>query len=73
MAIELPQSLHKLASEVVYSVLNKRLPLPNLKPIQDWFEDEGWDEVVMSVQGDLYLKRLILRTWVSPLAFQQAA
>ncbi len=53
MAIKLPQSLHKLATEVVKGVLDKRLPLPDLKPIQDWFEDEGWDEVVMSVQGNI--------------------
>jgi len=53
MANELPQSLHKLAIEVVNSLINKRLPLPDLKPIQDWFEDEGWDDVVMSVQGNI--------------------
>lgn len=51
MAIELPQSLHGLAVEVINSVTNGSLPLPDLKPLQDWFEDEGWDEVVMSVQG----------------------
>ena len=53
MAIELPQSLHKLATDVVNSVIHKRLPLPDLTPIQDWFENEGWDEVVMSVQGNI--------------------
>ena len=53
MAIKRPHSLHKLATEVVKGVLDKRLPLPDLKPIQDWFEDEGWDEVVMSVQGNI--------------------
>ena len=51
MTIELPNSLHKLAVEVINSVVNGSLPLPDLKPIEDWLEDEGWDEVVMSVQG----------------------
>ena len=57
MAIELPESLRKLAADVVHSVVNQSLPLPDLKPLQDWFEVEGWDAVVMSVQGScVYLE-----------------
>ena len=51
MTAELPQTLQKLAVEVINHVTNGSLPLPDLKPLQDWFEDEGWDKVVMSVQG----------------------
>jgi hypothetical protein len=51
MAIEIPESLRKLATDAVTSIIHQSLPLPDLKPLQDWFEDEGWDEVVMSVQG----------------------
>ena len=60
MTVELPQSLHELAGEVIQGVLNGILPLPNLKPVQDWFEDEGWDEVVMSMQGScVYLDQFV--------------
>ena len=59
MTIELPSSLQKLAVDVINSVLNGSLPLPDLKPIEDWLEDEGWDEVVMSVQGScVYLDHI---------------
>lgn len=51
MAIVIPDSLQALAKAVVRGVFKKSLPEPDLKPLHDWFEDVGWDEIVMSVQG----------------------
>jgi len=51
MAIEIPESLRKLAEDTIKSVFDKNFPAPDLKPLHDWFEDDGWDEVVMSTQG----------------------
>ena len=51
MAIVIPDSLQALAKAAVRRVFKKSLPEPDLKPLHDWFEDVGWDEVVMSVQG----------------------
>jgi hypothetical protein len=51
MAIVIPDSLKALAKAAVRRVFKKSLPEPDLKPLHDWFEDVGWDEIVMSVQG----------------------
>ena len=51
MAIVIPDSLQALAKAAVRRVFKKSLPEPDLKPLHDWFEDVGWDEIVMSVQG----------------------
>lgn len=51
MAIDIPESLQELARAAVRGVFENNLPKPDLKPLHDWFEDGGWDEVVMSVQG----------------------
>jgi hypothetical protein len=51
MAIVIPDSLQALAKAAVRGVFKKSLPEPDLKPLHDWFEDIGWDEIVMSVQG----------------------
>ena len=64
MAIGLPQSLRKLATHVVNSVILKSLQSPDRKPIQDWFEDEGWDEVVMSLYYPLR------RGWERSISFK---
>jgi len=56
MAIEIPQSLQKVARSAVNKVFNKYLPIPDLKALYDWFEDEGWDEIVISgLGGCVYL------------------
>jgi hypothetical protein len=51
MAIEIPESLRTLAEDTIKSVFDKNFPAPDLKPLHDWYEDDGWDEVVMSTQG----------------------
>jgi len=51
MAIDIPESLQALARATVRGVFENNLPRHDLKPLHDWFEDVGWDEVVMSVQG----------------------
>jgi hypothetical protein len=51
MAIDLPESLQALARATVRAVFENNLTRPDLKPLHDWFEDVGWDEVVMSIQG----------------------
>ena len=62
MAIVIPDSLQALAKAAVRRVFKKSLPEPDLKPLHDWFEDVGWDEVVMSVQGGcVYLENVAER------------
>jgi len=51
MAIEIPESLRKLAEDTIKSVFDKNFPAPDQKPLHDWYEDDGWDDVVMSIQG----------------------
>jgi len=59
MTVALPHALHNLAAKVINSVVNGSLPLPDLKPIENWLEDDGWDEVVRSVQGScVYLDHI---------------
>ena len=59
MAIVIPDSLQALAKAAVRRVFKKSLPEPDLKPLHDWFEDVGWDEMVMSVQGGcVYLENV---------------
>ena len=57
MAVDIPESLQELAILAVKKVFKKYRPIPDLKPLHDWFEDDGWDEVVMSGQGGcIYLE-----------------
>jgi len=59
MAIEIPESLRKLAEDTIKSVFDKNFPAPDLKPLHDWYEDDGWDHVVMSIDaGSVNLKNL---------------
>jgi hypothetical protein len=51
MATDLPKSLKKLAREAVESLLDESLPTPDLEPLHVWFEENRWDQIVMSVQG----------------------
>ena len=62
MAIEIPESLQALARAAVEGVFENKRTKPDLKPLHDWFEDVGWDEVVMSVQGGcVYLENVAER------------
>ena len=52
MSITFPKKLNALRQAVVQYQQGSRKRSPNLKPLEDWLEnEEGWDEVVMSVLG----------------------
>jgi hypothetical protein len=71
--IEVPEDLRSLRDAAVAYAHGKRKTCPDLKPLEDWFEDDGWDDVVMSVQGgvvhlgsvaDKYFSNSMLRDYV---------
>jgi hypothetical protein len=51
--VELPEVLRSLRDAAVAFAHGKIKKLPDLKPLEDWFEDDGWDDVVMSIQGSV--------------------
>jgi hypothetical protein len=44
---ELPKSLYSLRDAIINSIL-KSTPLPEIQPIYDWLEGDGWDALVGS-------------------------
>ena len=57
MAVEIPESFQDLAKAAIRKVYKKYSRTPDLKPLHDWFENEGWDEIVMSsLGGCVYLE-----------------
>jgi hypothetical protein len=59
MAIDIPSSLQDLAKSAVEKVFIKNLRITDLKPLYEWFENDGWDDLVMSVQGGcVYLEQV---------------
>jgi hypothetical protein len=59
MVIEIPEPFQELVEAAVRKVYEKYLRTPNLKPLYDWFENDGWDEIVMSGLGScIYLESI---------------
>ena len=40
-----------LSAEVIESLADLNKAMPDLQPFHDWLENDGWDEVVMSILG----------------------
>ncbi len=52
MIVNIPSEIEALRDAAVAFVHGPHLNCPDLKPLEDWFENgQGWDEVVMSVEG----------------------
>lgn len=75
--VEVPQELESLRDAAVAFAHGKLKKCPDLEPLQEWFENgDGWDHVVMSVQGgavclesvaETYFSNLMLRDYVDVL------
>ena len=55
MAIEIPELFHEQVRAAVKKVCEKYLRTPNLKALYDWFENDCWDEIVMSGLGTMFI------------------
>lgn len=59
MVIEIPEPFQELVEAAVRKVYENYLRTPNLKPLYDWFESDGWDDKVMSgLDSCLYLESI---------------
>lgn len=74
--VEVPKELRSLRDAAVAFAHGKLKKCPDLGQLQDWFEDDGWDEVVTSNQGgavnlgsvaDKYFSNSMLRAYVDVL------
>ena len=63
--VEVPEELRSLRDAAVAYAHGKRKTCPDLKPLEDWFEDDGWDHVVMSVQGGAICLESVAETYFS--------
>ena len=55
MAIEIQELFHEQVRAAVKKVCEKYLRTPNLKALYDWFENDCWDEIVMSGLGTMFI------------------
>jgi len=77
MMVHIPSELEALRDSAVAFAHGRLKTCPDLKPIEDWFENgEGWDDVVMSVEGgavcldsiaDQYFSNTLMRDYVDLL------
>jgi hypothetical protein len=53
MSLEIPSDLQALSADVIESLADSNKALPDLQPLHVWLENDGWDEVVMSILGQI--------------------
>ena len=59
MSLQIPSNLRELSAGVIESLANSNMAMPDLHPFHLWLENEGWDEVVMSILGQfVYLDHI---------------
>ena len=50
-----PSKLQKILDKAVLHLWDKEIPLPDLSPLEEWLETDGWDDVVSGIQGSYIL------------------
>lgn len=64
--VEVPEELRSLRDAAVGYVHGKRKTCPDLGPLEEWFENgDGWDHVVMSVEGGAVCLESVAETYFS--------
>lgn len=64
--VEVPIELRSLRDSAVAYAHGKQKTCPDLEPLQDWFENgDGWDHVVMSVEGGAVCLESVAETYFS--------
>lgn len=59
MSIQIPSNLRELSADVIKSLADSNMAMPDLQALHVWLENEGWDEVVMSILGQfVYLDHI---------------